>query len=664
MVSNNAVSLDRALLGEPSSVLPLFWEVAGSPEECGIQAALMRIFAAAGYSSLLIPVKDRDEAADVLSSPDLASRVHPHSLWENQPAWYVSVRDVSQGLIAESPTGIVPVSILFSNTSSGSDMPPEPDHGIAFILDASLPAAPPPERMAEVLAQYLFSAWLNYWQSRDADFHQAFSLYEPGRLYYLGLSWTGPEWSNLIVRRTGGILKEMHQRWLSTTQAPPNHPYPSFDELIRLAVSEQGYRILENENEAPQVKIDNGEEKLWVKMIEPIRLKRNNRWSRRLGELLEAGQMVVTFSTRNAIRWANIAIGKRFKLAKSRDSNYLNPFEEEHADRACLKAIEKRMDYLGARLGDIDPLDVEDCFDIRSLEENISALKRKILGQPLLKSAFIRLALIGVGCAWLFIGGAIWTDGAFTAMDYATRLQGGAVIGGAYLLLVFLLVGRWIYYRFGILRQEDLTVRDISATAARSLSDSIVNFTRSEVKSARSELHARKNNFTLLKQTLRDDLVEELDEEDLDTDPRFPPAKLEGVFQTHFEQTVCKAQDIFALRMSQADFDLDSKIWIREARESARSALIGVTESISFEDVADECDLSPSERESLMKQTVQNARRILLKDAPDTQIQALVFVADSWRQHLGGRDTTELRDDPVPRNGLMGVCALPASKLI
>ncbi len=663
MASNESTAAEDALIGDAPEVLPLFWTKEATEPASLVGAELERLFAAAGYPQLFIRVESADAAVQVMRSPQLSTRLHPCSLWENQPVWLVRMQTGAAGDDDLIDALLLPVNFFALPGGLPSAGPRETSRGISFCFDPGHASAPALTQQAFVLAYFIFSAWLNFWQSRTGTLHEAFALEEPGREYCLGLSWVGPSWEAVIAERSGPVLGELRKRWVRKTEAPSQTPCPNLDELVRAAVPDRGYRVVTVEKDSSHVRLDNGEEKLWLEMTEQLRMRRKLGWERRLGELLEIGQQVASFSIRNAVRWAETRLAKRFRKVGEDLAAYLNPFSETHPDRACLSAIDERIRYLRSRLDKLEDLDVETCFTVRSLEENIAGLRQKILGLPVLKSVFLRLGLIGVGCAWLFLGGMLWMRGAFTAMDYAVRVQTGWVIGGAYLLLLLLVFGRWGWYHLGIHRFEGLTLRDICADAARSLAKAISNSTTAEIRTVRMRLNGRAYALQGLKEALEEDWPALPGQADAATpDPRFPPEKLDAFFQSRFEATVRDTEDRFQARMGDRDFTLEPVVWMEQAQSSVRASLRGIVDALPFEDVAETCALTKDDRKNLIQQTMRNARNMLADRFPDSRPRGLIFLAQSWQQCLAEFDTTILRDDPVARNGLMGVCAVPVQE--
>lgn len=660
MASNDTGSIDDVLNGRRSPVIPFFWCSRDSELSRRLGAELLRLFERGGFGSLFIPVDSAPDAANWMQSPEIGAKIHPFALWENQRPWFVECRQSGDAAVSsEDATHLLPVSLRALAEGEADEAPPEAASGIRFAFDLSRPAAPNAERFTAVLAYFLFSAWLRFWNSRVGQLQEAFGLEKPGRSYYLGASWLGPAWGSLVCDRARPVLDSMVERWQGAASRPKETPCPEFNEFVRLAVPDRGYRLMDYDRDDPQVTFDNGEASLWLKMTERLPIKAKISWERRLGELLEQGQQVAVFSIRNALRWAETHVAERFLRVRDSLLPYLNPFIGEKPDRACLTAVEKRIEGLEAGLENLESIEVEECYEIESLEQNIAGLRDKILGMPSLKSAFLRVALIGLACAWLFLGSMLWARGAFTALDYTTRVQVGWVIGGGYALLIVLLLGRWVWYHFGVLRKEELVRRDIRADAARTLAHTVAGLGGSESKRIRSQLKGIAEALGNLRAECAKGIEPPASPVEEVPDPRFPKERLEGFFQDRFEASVRDAEDRFQVRMAAKDFTLDSDVWSGEAGHAAVESLVSIVQGIAFEEVAEMCRLESSDRKNLIQQSVRNARNILAPCGTAHDARALVFLADSWGAFLGERDTTELRDDPVARNGLMAVCAVP-----
>jgi hypothetical protein len=662
MVSNDHTAMNRDILGDCPPVVPLFVE-SGSSSEMVIQS-LRRVFKASDFAPLLQEVATPVEAESMLVKPEFATTIHPFSKWENQAVFYVRVCGSVDDLFLYEDSALLPINVLLGKIPTDSNSLEMPARGVTFALDPDLPAATSLKRLSDVLAYYLFSSWFQYWHSRKANMHEAFALTGTGRFFYLGVSWVGPHWDDSIMRSKAAVIEELHRRWKAPERRVQNSPYPDFKTLIETAAPEQGYLITDGVTGNPHVEIHNGDAKRGIKMIERLRRSKNLSWERRLGEIIDTGHYVAIFLTRNATRWADNALRSCFRKSRSVLEDYCDPFQAKSRDEACLSAIGQRIDYANQSLDALDKCYVEDCYKIRKLEENISILRKRILSLPNLRSACLRVGLIGVGCAWLFFGGMVWMDGGFTELDYATRMQMAWGIGAAYFLMVALLIGRWVYYRFGIMRAEDLCERDICASAARELAEKITKISKQKAVEARRDLKIKLEELSELKQKLRDDLFSECKAEAGVEDPRFPANKLHQFFQTHFNPSVDESMNDFLDSMAQKEFSLCAEEWIATANSAVTASLGRIAAQTSIEELADFCALSTRDRQHLVKETVSNARQILVADAPHNRLGALVFLTSDWEIHRGGNDTTILRDDPSPRNGLMGVCALPLEDLL
>ncbi len=664
MPSNDTSATGDSLFEESAPAVPFFIQTPESDFGRLVAAAVERLFEELGYGSLLIEVDSPERAAEILHSPDLAVRIHPHEIWGNQPGWYGSL-DSPNEANRKVYGDLLPIEVLRSPSEKDSSSSAAGNaSGITFTIDPDHKLAPGMDQTAAVLAYYLCSGWLRCHRLRDLDPHAGFSLEGQGNAFALGLGCVGPDWKGVWPEFGENVYKGLLDAWAVPSKVPPP-PVPEIADLVRKVVPDRGYRVISEDTGEPHVRLDAASEPVWLKMIEDFApLQRGDDWGRRIGRIAETGETVAAFSSGHAAAWADRQVRRQFADTAEETDGYLNPFHGEAAERGVLSAVESRLRSWRNALGSLGTIRREFCFGMRSLRENLDGLRRRVMGVPDLRSAFLRLALVGVGCGWLFLGSFLWEGAAFFSMDYGKRVLAGSLMGGAWGLMALGLVGQYVWFRLGTFRLEEVTLRDIRAGAAGAVADAVCRSVREECERVSDQLKEKEEDLTSLRRTLSecgDKLFEE--SEGREEDPRFPVKALGAVLRPRLGEAIRLAEDGFLERMAREPFTLDPDVWFETASDSVGQALEKVSSGIPIDDVVEECGMDKAARGRLVKQTVRNARCILIGDRErEVDGQVLLFAGERWKEYLGAHDTTEVRDDPAARSGLFGVCAVPIEK--
>ncbi|MDA1055194.1 MAG: hypothetical protein O3C40_32630 [Planctomycetota bacterium] len=689
--------LNEALCFAPQEVIPLLFLGDDSRIAQVVHAALAslaepdlsRVIRLANWDNFSVQRED-------LYSEQFRRSIHPRRIWAGSAPWCVTVIDSATTPVTSYlklradlrdremwplqhmlfVCGSAEVSFWQDAATALADI-----HDPVFFLSEKGAQSRSSELIAAGVASYIFTAWSRYFETQDGNLRNALCLWGPARIFTLGVGRDVPDIDYQTAIWRPPIQRRLFGEWCEKiTGDVPHHSFPATREIIERWLPEDAYYL-----DAPEE--GTGSADAWAgptiaaasqsAEIETVRIRYREdsrtpgfpshtalyAWSQRIA-LLDKLRSLLRIVDRQSVDTVISVRSRPFSgLLRKRVDSYLVVSDEP---AGMFTALRQRLINAAGYLKDLALTESREATEGQSLQNNKVLLKKRVGWIPSMPGALMRVALISVGLAWLFIGTFLWAPGSHPFNDPVMRW---AAIGAAS-VLVLLATGVVAQYWITTVSAENCARdarRDLIHEHLYDVGNIIVDTLRKLVAPLSDHVKQLEGDLNSLAAVVCGETDWTAHEKSdgvfakkalVNANPRFGPDSFSTLVKPLIGDLAKRVHKAIKADLESRDWPtLDQARWLEvvaiRGEEVTRDTLV----RFKYEEAARSAGLTSNDLELVVSDVVSAARHPAFPSPMTPNCHVVLYAPTDWQRYLGRHDNVRIYG--LNLKGLMAVAAIP-----